>query len=242
LTARRSLGAHACAAILLVCATASTAAADGSVGGSVSPAEPGRLGPPPEKSRGFVARAPNLLKPPRAFDPLPFVVVVLEDGPVAPDARKPPRDPVRYSIVGESYAVPVFPFVTGATLEIKNEGKGSPRPYVEADPDILSGEPIAPKRLTLMKKVELAYKAMELEDHASAHLTGIVVGFPHPYFSRLAPDGSFEIKGVPAGEWTARVWYRTGWLAGASTKITVANGRETQVKLTLPTALKLEGT
>jgi hypothetical protein len=240
LIARRSLGAHACAAILLVF-TAVPAAAE-PVTGTVSPADPARLGSPPERSRGFVARAPNLLKPPRPFDPLPYVVVVLDGGPVPPEARKPPRDPVRLAIVGESFATPIFPIVTGSTIEIKNEGKGSPRIYVASDPDALTGEPIAPRRAALMKKLELTDRAIVLQDHASAHLTGIVVGFAHPYFARVAADGSFAIDDVPPGEWNARVWYRTGWLAGASTKVTVAKGKGAQLKLTLPAGLKLEGT
>jgi hypothetical protein len=211
------------------------------VTGTVGAAEPARLGAPPERSRGFVTRAPNLLKPPRPFDPLPYVVVVLEGGEVPPDAKKPPRDPVRLAVLGESFSTPILPIVTGSTVEIKNEGKGSPKLFTPAAPDALSGEPIAPRRAALMKKLDLADKAIEIKDHASAHLTGLVVGFPHPYFARVAADGSFTIADVPPGEWTARVWYRTGWLAGASAKVSVAKGKGGQVKLTLPAGLKLEG-
>lgn len=241
LTARRSLGATAGAAILLACLTTGTASAQsGSVSGTVTAADAARRGPPPEHSRGFVSRAPNPLKPPRPFDPLPFVIVVLEDGPVAAEARQPAREPVRYTILGESFAAPVLPIVTGSSVELRNDGKGSPRIHAPAQPDLITGDPINPKGSRVIKKVDLTYQAVELRDLDSAHLRGHVVAFPHPYFARVDADGRFSIKNVPPGEWKVRVWYRDGWLAGAGDKVTVGS-RDAQVKLALPIELKVEG-
>jgi hypothetical protein len=240
LTARYSLGALL-GAFVLACLGTGTAAADGSVSGTVTLPDAARRLPPPERSRGFVARAPNPLKPPRSFDPLPHLIVVLEGGPVAEGASQPPREPVRYSIIGESFAVPLLPIVTGASVELRNDGKASPRLHAPAQPELMPGDPINPKGARVVKKLDLKYQALELRDHDSAHLSGWLVGFPHPYVARVDDAGKFQIKGVPPGEWTVRLWYRDGWLAGAGDKVTVINNKDAQVKLALPAELKVEG-
>lgn len=237
MTARRSLGAIA---LLGVITTGDAAAADpvGSVSGVVTLAPGARERP--ERNRGFVARAANPLKPPRPMNPLPYVVVVLEDGPISPADRQPPREPVRYSIIGESFASPVFPIVTGASVELKNEGKGAHRLQAPAQPELLSGDPINPKGVRVAKKLDLRYQSLELRDPDSPHLSGWLVGIPHPYFARLDDGGRFTIKNVPPGSWRVRVWYRDGWLTSAGDQVSVAANREAAVNLTLPVKLVTE--
>src|SRR5690606_37268064 len=116
---------------------------------------------------GFVAQAPNLLKPPRAFDPRPYAIVVLEGGPVAEEDRKPPREPVRYRVIDEAFEAPVLPFVTGSNIEIRNDGTGEPRVFAPARPDLITGEPIKPRRASVIKKLALSGQALELRGRDS---------------------------------------------------------------------------
>jgi hypothetical protein len=239
LTARRLTGAIAAATMVAVLSPR-LAAADGTISGSVSLVDPARRNPGPERSRGFVARAPNPLKPPRPFNPLPYLVVAIEGGPVSAEDRQPPREPVRFSIIGESFARPVLPVVTGSGIEIRNEGKASPRLVAPAQPDLVPSEPINPKGVRLIKKFAANHQAVEIRDPDSAHLSAMVVGFPDRFFATVDDNGKFELTGVPAGDWTVRVWYRDGWADGVVTKVTVQDRHTAQVKLALPAELKSE--
>jgi hypothetical protein len=238
LIARRCSGATA--AVLLLLALPLPALADGSVTGTIALPDAARRGEPRERNRGFVRRQRNPLKAPRAADPMPYLIVVLDDGPIPDAARVPPREPVRYALIGESFAAPVLPIVTGASVEIKNDTSGSPRIHAPADPELIPGDPINPKGARVVKKLELKYKALELRDADSAHLSGWVVGFPHRYVARVDEAGRFAIADVPPGDWRVRIWYRDGFLVGAVDKVTVANGRESQLRLALPVELKVQ--
>jgi hypothetical protein len=206
----------------------------GTVSGTIALADPAQRGEPPARGRGFLARAANPLKPPRAFDPLPQVVVVLEGGA---GTAEPPKEPVRYSIVGQSFSSPILPVMVGAAVELRNDGKASPRLYAPSAPDLLTGDPINPKGARLIKKIAKANQAIELRDHDSAHLSGRIVAFEQPYFSRVDADGKFQITGVPAGPWKVRVWYRDGWVDGVEQSVTVVAKKDAAVKLSLPAKL-----
>jgi hypothetical protein len=62
---------------------------------------------------------------------------------------------------------------------------------------------------------------------------GHVMIFDHPFFAVTGPDGSFEIKGVPAGNQNVVVWQeRVGYVtpgAGRGMPVTVVTGQVTDV-------------
>jgi plastocyanin len=65
--------------------------------------------------------------------------------------------------------------------------------------------------------------------HESMSASVFVV--PTPWHALAAADGSFAIRGVPAGAWRLRAW---SWrLPGASREIAIASGRATRVELAL---------
>lgn len=213
----------------------------GTVVGQIALAEPEKRGEPPVKSEGFVPRARNALKPPRPLDPTPQLIIVLEGGTVAPEDSEPPGLAVKYGIIGESFDVPVLPVVVGSVVEIQNLGKNSPRLFSPGAEDLVPGDPINPKGERKTKKIDAAEKVFEIRDRESAHLSGRIVAFKHRYFSRVRPDGKFEIKGVPAGAWKIRVWYGNGWLAAPVESVQVDAKRETKpVKITLPARLNVK--
>jgi len=232
--------AAAASAVLALTPSAARAADNGgTVTGTVAVGDPAKRGEPPIKSVGFVRRARNALKAPRPFDPTPYLVVVLEGGTPAPEDAEPPPQMPRYTIIGESFDVPVLPVVAGSAVEIKNSGKGSPRLYSPDMADLVPGDPVSPKGERKTKKLDKAGTSFEIRDRESAHLTGRIAVFPHRYFARVGKDGKFEIKGVAPGTWKVRVWYVDGWVEMPAETVDVVAKKEAKLKqpLALPPRL-----
>lgn len=240
-TARRGptlAGAIAVALLLAPAAAARAAENGGIVVGAVALAAPERRGPVPIRNQGFVRRVPNALKSPRALDPLPEIVVVLDGATPPEEDRQPPGQPVRYTIVGESFEVPLLPVVTGSIVEIRNAGRGAPRLYSPGQPDLVPSDPIGPRGERKTRKIEPSHRTFELRDRESIHLSGRIVAFPHRYVALVAPDGRFTIRDVAPGIWKVRVWYRDGWAEAAEETVEVVAKKETKpVKLSLPAKL-----
>jgi hypothetical protein len=92
---------------------------------------------------------------------------------------------------------------------------------------------------TILPQRELEVKCvadrLPMELHCDLHrwMKGYLMVFDHPFFTTTAEDGSFEIKGVPAGEqklvvWQNKVGYATEGKAGGMA-VTVRPGETTDV-------------
>jgi hypothetical protein len=205
----------------------------GHVAGEVTLAPEAQRGVPPVRSEGFVARAQNPLKPVEAYDPRPYLVVVLEGGPAGG-----PSPRIEYAIEGSSFTGPVLPVQAGVPFEITNRSAHSPRLFAVGAADVLAGEPLNP-RGTQSATFSEAYRPIRIRDRDSAHLEATVVAFPHPYFSRVSSDGRFEVDEIPAGTYTARVWYRDGWLNTRPEQVTVSAGGQARVQIAIPPRLEV---
>lgn len=215
---RASLAALAVPALLVLAWPAGAWAGD--VKGQVE-FEPRKLGSPPERNQGFIERIENPLRPIRSFDPRPYMVVVLDDGPVDEAASQAPSAPVGYALVGESFDPLLLPVVAGTRVELRNRGPRQVVLFTPDDPDLLDSVTLKPKafhEITMAKPGETVL----IRSQDSVHLSGRVVAFPHRYFATVDERGRFEIKGVPEGTWKARVWYRDGWLEGVESTVEVA--------------------
>jgi len=223
-----------------LCAAPGAATADdngGIVVGAIALAAAEQRGPTPVHNQGFVRRVPAL-RPPRAFDPRPHMIVVLDGATPPEEDRQPPGQPVRYTIIGESFEVPLLPVVAGSVVEIRNAGRGAPRLYSPDQADLVPGDPIGPRGERKTKKIEPAHRAFELRDRESVHLSGRIVAFPHRYMSLVGADGKFAIQGVAPGTWKVRVWYRDAWVEVAEETVEVVAKKESKpVKITLPAKL-----
>ena len=132
--------------------------------------------------------------------------------------------------------------VAGAKIEIRNDGRGSPRLHSPQRPEIIPADPINPKGVRLTAALETPFETVELRDHDSAHLRGRLVAFPHDYFSVVDDSGRFEISGVPAGAWTVKLWYRDGWLELDERLVIDVPAAKNSPPLTIPLPRGLETT
>lgn len=185
--------------------------------------EPNRLGAPPVRNQGFVARIENPFRAPKPFAPWPYMVVVLEGEAISSEDKQPPARAARYELLGQSFATAVFPVVAGAEVEIYNKGPEAIL-VTPDDPDLLDVVAIK-RRGAYPLKIKESNRVVIIRSQDGVHLEGRVVSFPHRYFAKVDARGTFVIGGVPEGTFTARVWYRDRWLDGADTKVEVGRWR-----------------
>lgn len=235
----RLLGAVAIAATAWLLATGDASAQTATVTGRVSLPDPSTRGEPQPRNQGFLPRMNNPILPPAKYNPSPWIVIVLEPkDTLTPEQQEPPKVPVRYDLIGESFKTPIFAATVGGDISIRNSGKDPRRVVATAKPDLLQGDPINPKGDRIVK-LDKAYELVALTDPDSPHLSGTLVAFPLRYHSLVDKSGSFTIKDVPAGNWTLRVWYENGWLKTKTQSVAVGR-RSTKVNVRLPEVLESE--
>ena len=212
----------------------------GPVTGTVKLPDPSLRGDPPERNRGFLPRTSNPIMAPKKYDPLQWVIVVLEPADdLSADDKQPPKVPPSYDMIGESFATPIFPVTAGGEVAIRNKSKEARRLYAPADSDLLSGDTINPNG-DRIAKVSTPYKVIEIRDHESTHLSGTLVAFPLRYHALVDAAGNFTIDEVPAGKWNLRLWYRNGWLKKKKQSITVASKRGAKVDVDMPAIIEVD--
>ena len=176
----------------------------------------------PNRGSGFIRRMKGPLKEPKRADDRSRMIVVLVGGPVADADAKPPKRTARYNLIGESFETDIFAYVAGQNVEVKNNGHISPRLYAVGADEAIEPAPVGPRGDRKVKAPSEALQSMEIRDRDSVHLRGTIVAMPHRYFALVGRNGSYTIKGVPAGSWTVKIWFDGGWLElPSSRKVTV---------------------
>lgn len=159
------------------------------------------------------------------------MAVVLEGAPGGSG-----RADVEYPIAGASFASPLQPVQADVPFEIPNRSEHAPRLYAVGDPDLVPGDPINPGT-SREATAESSYQRIAIRDRETGHIEGAVVAFPHPYFSAVEADGSFEIDNVPEGTYQLRVWYRDGWLDLEPKSVDVPDSGRVSAPVTVPAEL-----
>ncbi len=204
----------------------------GTVQGTIKPAA--NYGPPPVRSEGFVKRKRNPWRAIRNFNPLPWVVVILE-GPA--DAKAPPREAAQYSLDGQNFIRPLLAVQTAREVVIKNLRRTAHRIYSPENPKLIEAGEIGPggKRSFVLSK---GFELTTLRAKGNVHLLGRLLAIPHAYFAQPNGAGAFTITDVPAGKWRIKLWYRDGWLETKTVTIDVGRGKKkTKVQVDLPQSL-----
>jgi hypothetical protein len=191
----------------------------------------------PSRGQAFVRRAKNPLRPPDGLDPRREIVVVLTGG-TADEADLRPRR-TKYVIVGENFESDILPVVKGSQVELRNMSNRSIRLYSKSAAGIVDEAPVKNKAARVTKEITELHKPIDIREHDSVHFLAHIVAFENRYYSTVAHDGSFEIKGVPAGTWQVKVWYKDAWVTNIpTTTVTIAGKRPPKpIKVSLPAKL-----
>lgn len=136
-----------------------------------------------------------------------------------------PKDKALFDQVGCVYLPHVLGVQTGQQVEIRNSDNTLHNVHTLSDknPSFNAGQPIKGHKLTkVFEKVETFRVKCDVHSWMGAYI-GV---FDHPYFAVTGDDGSFTLKGVPAGEYTVEAWHEKYGVK--SMKVTVpATGKQT---------------
>ena len=200
------------AATAIALIAAGSAARAGTVTGKLD-LPPG--GAPPLRDPGFLDRAENPHMPVKTVDPTPFLVVVLEGTPADAATGQAPWD-----LLGASFGKPLLPVAAGTEVVIKNcRACREASLYVDGQPDLIQKgalNPIGTKSVKTSKPGTLIVKDDELPS-----LIGRIAVFDTPYFAQPDASGKFEIKDVPNGTYTVKVWYMDHFVERGNESVTI---------------------
>ena len=216
-----------CAVALLVSAAAARA---GTVTGTLQlPPSPA----PPLRDPGFLDRADNPYLPVKTVDPTPLMVVVLEPAGAPPTAPAPGQ--ASWELLGASFAKPLIAVVAGTEVVIHNCAACRPASLqVDKHPGMIEQGSLNPKGQKSIKTAQPGL--LVVTDSELASLVGRVAVFDSPWLAQPASDGKFEIKDVPNGSWTVKVWYDDHWIERGNESVDVkGKGTVDAGKLAIPT-------
>jgi hypothetical protein len=225
-----------CAAVFMIAAAATARAPRaGTVTGKLDlPAS----GPPPLRDPAFLDRVENPHMPVRAVDPTPLMVVVLEG---TTTAAPPTPGQVTWDLLGASFAKPLVPVVAGTEVVIKNCRACRPASlYVDGQPDLIQKGVLNPIGSKLVKTSKPG--VMVVKDEELTALTGEIAVFASPYFAQPDATGAFEIKDVPKGSWTLKVWYADHWIERGNETVTTEDKGKVELKKSVPIPTGFPGT
>jgi plastocyanin len=143
---------------------------------------------------------------------------------------EPPKTPVVIDQVKCIYTPHVVGVMAGQTLEIKNSDEtlhnvmSRPRKNKEFN----DGMPGTGKKLT--KTFDKPEIGIDLRCFMHPWMLGYVHVLDNPFFAITGPDGSYEIKDLPAGEYELSVYHEFSRFAPEHEKMTIKVGDKETVK------------
>jgi plastocyanin len=106
---------------------------------------------------------------------------------------------------GNVYLPHILPVVAGSTVAFKSEDPELHNVFARGGRKVMFNQPVLPQKTfdRLFAEVGVVHLSCNIHKEMSAY----VVVLQNPYFTRPdAKTGAFTIQGVPAGQYTVRIW------------------------------------
>ncbi|HZS39110.1 MAG TPA: carboxypeptidase regulatory-like domain-containing protein [Polyangia bacterium] len=143
-------------------------------------------------------------------------------------AAEPPADKAKIEQTNCMYTPRVQGVVAGQTLDIKNGDPVLHNVHTYKGTSTLFNQAQVPNTPDIEKKFDNNGAMLKFKCDVHQWMTGFVWVQNNPYFAVTKDDGSFEIKGVPAGKYEIEAWHeRFGAKKG---EVTVEPGKPAEVK------------
>ena len=157
------------------------------------------------------------------------VVVYVKSGLPEGKTFPVPAEPVTLDQHGCQYHPHVWGMMAGQTLRILNSDEGvlhNIHAFSEKSNGFNKGMPGAPgvKIDEAIKEVE---QPLKIKCDVHGWMTSYAMVLPHPFHSTSnTTDGSFEIKGLPAGDYTFEAWHEKYGIQTGTVKVGAGETKE----------------
>ena len=142
-----------------------------------------------------------------------------------------PAETVKLEQNGCLYSPHVFGIQAGQKLEIINDDATLHNINCQAKTNKKFNIAQPTKGMKSTKMFEQPEVPVPFKCNVHPWMTAYAGVFSHPFFAVSGPDGSYTIKGLPAGTYTVEVWHEK--LGTQTQKVTVADGESKQVAFSL---------
>ena len=159
---------------------------------------------------------------------LQYVLVYVKDG--LSGSFPAPAEPVTINQTGCLYQPHVFGVQVGQKLEIVNNDSTLHNINCQAKSNKKFNIAQPAKGMKSTKTFDQPEVGVPFKCNVHPWMAAYAGVFSHPFFAVSGPDGSFSIKGLPAGTYTVEAWQEK--LGVQSQKVTVADGESKELSFT----------
>jgi hypothetical protein len=158
---------------------------------------------------------------------LRWVMVYVSEG--AAGQHEPPGDPVVLDQVGCIYEPHVFTIMAGQPLEIRNSDEvlHNVHSLPETNKPFNIAQPV--KGMKTSKSFEKPEVPIRIKCDVHPWMACYAGVFDHPFHAVTGEDGSYEIGGLPPGDYVIETWHET--YGNRSQKVSVAAGETKAVNI-----------